>query len=119
MLIHIYVEFSFFNLELEEWITYIDIGSEQIKPGMNEGDATKSAVTDGLKKIASRLGIASDLYNGLITWDKQKQAIIVPDHYYAYYEQKGWPSPKKINTPPQLPSPTSTTSVSFRHSITS
>lgn len=53
---------------------------------MNEGDATKSAITDGMKKCASRLGIASDLYKGLITWDKQKQCIQVPEHYYSYYE---------------------------------
>ncbi|MHA7965810.1 Rad52/Rad22 family DNA repair protein [Paenibacillus sp. CAU 1782] len=48
--VKIYVRFSFYNSELQEWITFIDTGSEQIKPGMNEGDATKSAITDGMKK---------------------------------------------------------------------
>lgn len=69
--VKIYVEFSFYNNELKEWITFIDAGSEQIKAGMNEGDATKSAITDGMKKCASRLGVASDLYKGLISWDNR------------------------------------------------
>jgi hypothetical protein len=42
--VKMYVRFSFFNSELQEWITFIDVGSEQIKPGMNEGDATKSVM---------------------------------------------------------------------------
>ncbi|WP_328208402.1 hypothetical protein [Brevibacillus laterosporus] len=88
--IKIYVEFSFYNHELQEWITLIDVGSEQIKTGMNEGDATKSAITDGMKKCASRIGVASDLYKGLITWDKQRQQILIPDSYLAYYKQMGW-----------------------------
>lgn len=84
--VKVYVEFSFYNTELKEWITFIDAGSEQIKAGMNEGDATKSAITDGMKKCASRLGIASDLYKGLITWDKQQKCMIVPESYQAYYQ---------------------------------
>lgn len=88
--IKIYVEFSFYNHDLKEWITLIDVGSEQIKPGMNEGDATKSAITDGMKKCASRIGVASDLYKGLITWDKQKQMIVIPESYRRHYEQMGW-----------------------------
>jgi|GEM_PF-6125469 len=94
--VKIYVEFSFYNPDLKEWITFIDAGSEQVKPGMNEGDATKSAITDGMKKCASRLGVASDIYNGLITWDKQAQMIVLPESYQDYYEQKGWVTPKKI-----------------------
>jgi hypothetical protein len=90
--VKIYVEFSFFNPDLKEWVTFIDVGSEQVKSGMNEGDATKSAITDGMKKCASRIGVASDLYKGLITWDKQKQAIVVPEHYHAYYQEQGWES---------------------------
>ena len=84
--VKIYVEFSFYNLELNEWITLIDVGSEQVA-GMNEGDATKSAITDGMKKCASRIGVASDLYKCLISWDKQ-QMIIVPTHYKNYYEKE-------------------------------
>lgn len=85
--IKIYVEFSFYNPELKEWITLIDVGSEQIKSGMNEGDATKSAITDGMKKCASRIGVASDLYKGLITWSNQQQMVVVPAHYKDYYEK--------------------------------
>lgn len=51
--IKIYVEFSFYNLDLQEWNTLIDVGSEQIKAGMNKGGATKSAITDGTEKCAS------------------------------------------------------------------
>jgi hypothetical protein len=87
MRIKIYVEFSFYNSELKEWITLIDVGSEQIKLGMNEGDATKSAITDGMKKCASRIGVASDLYKGLITWSSQQQMVIVPAYYKEYYEK--------------------------------
>lgn len=88
--VKMYVQFSFFNIELREWITFVDVGSEQVKPGMNEGDATKSAITDGMKKCASRIGVASDLYKGLIKWDKQQQVIVMPDHYDLYYEERGW-----------------------------
>lgn len=94
--IKIYVEFSFYNLDLQEWITLIDVGSEQVKAGMNEGDATKSAITDGMKKCASRIGVASDLYKGLINWDKQRQQIVIPDSYLAYYKQMGWLQQEKI-----------------------
>lgn len=86
----IYVEFSLYNSDLGEWITFLDVGSEQVKSGMNEGDATKSAITDGMKKCASRIGVASDLYKGLISWDKQHQLIIVPNHYFNYYDEMGW-----------------------------
>ncbi|MCM3700331.1 Rad52/Rad22 family DNA repair protein [Paenibacillus macerans] len=88
--VKIYVQFSFFNADLQEWITFIDVGSEQIKAGMNEGDATKSAITDGMKKCASRIGVASDLYKGMIRWDKQQQTILLPDHYQHYYQERGW-----------------------------
>jgi hypothetical protein len=40
-----YLQFSFYNIELQEWVNFIDAGSEQIKPGM--------------KKRASRIGVAS------------------------------------------------------------
>lgn len=88
--VKIYVQFSFYNAELREWVTFTDVGSEQIKAGMHEGDATKSAITDGMKKCASRIGVASDLYKGMIRWDKQRQTILVPDHYQQYYQNKGW-----------------------------
>lgn len=102
--VKMYVRFSFFNNELGEWITFVDAGSEQIKPGMNEGDATKSAITDGMKKCASRIGVASDLYNGKIIWDKQRQMFIVPDHYQHYYETRGWIDKLNITSKEQVPS---------------
>jgi hypothetical protein len=105
--VKIYVEFSFYNPDLKEWITFIDCGSEAVKPGMNEGDATKSAITDGMKKCASRLGVANDIYHGLISWDKQAQMIVLPETYQDYYEQKGWATPNKI-TPPSSHLPSST-----------
>ncbi|WP_028550001.1 Rad52/Rad22 family DNA repair protein [Paenibacillus sp. UNC451MF] len=101
--VKMYVRFSFFNSELQEWITFIDSGSEQIKPGMHEGDATKSAITDGMKKCASRIGVGSDLYKGKITWDKQRQSIIVPENYEQYYRDKGWESKSTIPSQPQSP----------------
>jgi len=97
--VKIYIQFSFYNMELQEWITFIDTSSEQVKPGMNEGDATKSAITDGMKKCASRIGVASDLYKGKVTWDKQRNAIVVPDHYEKYYLERGWSS-KPSSSPP-------------------
>jgi hypothetical protein len=87
--IKIFVRFSFYNDDLKEWISFVDVGSEQIKPGMHEGDATKSAITDGMKKCASRLGVGSDVYKGLITWDKQEKRIVIPNHYQLYYENNG------------------------------
>ncbi len=99
--VKMYVRFSFFNSELQEWITFIDSGSEQIKPGMHEGDATKSAITDGMKKCASRIGVGSDLYKGKITWDKQRQAIIVPEQYEQYYRDKGWMAKTTASSQPQ------------------
>lgn len=100
--VKMYVRFCFFNSELQEWITFIDVGSEQIKPGMNEGDATKSAITDGMKKCASRIGVGSDLYKGKIMWDKQRQAIIVPEHYEQYYRKRG-ESKTTLSSQPQSP----------------
>ncbi|MGN9168425.1 hypothetical protein DX902_00020 [Paenibacillus jamilae] len=98
--VKIFVRFSFFNSELQEWVHFIDVGSEQVKPGMNEGDATKSAITDAMKKCASRIGVGSDLYNGKITWDKQRLAIIFPEHYAEYYQEQGWETLKLHTTPP-------------------
>lgn len=97
--VKIFVEFSFYNQDLKEWIIFIDTGSEQIKPGMHEGDATKSAITDGMKKCASRIGVASDLYNQLVTWDKQTQRIVVPEWYQQYFVQMGWVTTPLATTP--------------------
>lgn len=109
--IKMYVEFSLYNPELKEWITFIDVGSEQVKPGMNEGDATKSAITDGMKKCASRIGVASDLYKGLITWDKQTQRIVVPDSYYDYYLEKGWIDTLPASSETKMTKPSPATNV--------
>ncbi|WP_427180041.1 hypothetical protein [Paenibacillus sp. TC-CSREp1] len=74
---------------------------------MNEGDATKSAITDGMKKCASRIGVGSDLYKGMITWDKKQQAIIVPQHYDPYYQEQGWGLPKMQRSTPSSSNQTS------------
>lgn len=50
-----------------------------------------------MKKCAYRIGVASDLYKGMIKWDKQRQAIIVPDHYQPYYQDKGWAAKQQIS----------------------
>ena len=84
--VKIFVRFSFYNVDVKEWISFVDVGSEQIKPGMHEGDATKSAITDGMKKCASRLGVGSDVYKGLVSWDKQAKRIVIPAQYVSYYE---------------------------------
>lgn len=103
--IKIFVEFSIYNQELKEWITFVDAGSEQIKSGMNSGDATKSAITDGMKKCASRIGVASDLYNGLINYDKNFKKVIIPESYKEYYEKMEWEWP---NNNPGLKKPSTT-----------
>ncbi|MHA7965809.1 hypothetical protein ACX93W_16945 [Paenibacillus sp. CAU 1782] len=36
----------------------------------------------------------------MITWDKQRQAIIVPEHYAKYYQEQGWETSKMYITPP-------------------
>lgn len=82
------VNFKFYNKDLGEWITFTDAGSQELNRRMGEGDGTKSAITDGLKKCASRIGVASDLYKGLVTAKNKK--VILPDSYKEYYQEKNW-----------------------------
>ena len=89
------VEFSFYNKELEQWITFTDAGSQDLNKRMGHGDGTKSAITDGMKKCASRIGVASDLYKGKIGVKKDPKApmggwVVLPVSYKEYYEEKGW-----------------------------
>lgn len=79
------VKFSFYNRDLKEWVTFIDAGSQDLNARMWEGDAIKSAITDGMKKCASRIGVASDLYRGLIEFRNGK--IVFPDSYYEYWKE--------------------------------
>lgn len=83
------VKFSFFNKETGEWINLVDAGSQDMNKMMEEGDATKSAITDGLKKCASRIGVASDLYKGEFQITKDNK-VLLPARYKKYYEEKGW-----------------------------
>lgn len=89
--VKVLVEFSFYNKEIKEWITFVDAGSQDLNAQMWEGDATKSAITDGMKKCASRISVASDVYKGLIKAVNGK--VVLPEHYRKYYEEKGWPWP--------------------------
>lgn len=86
--INVLVEFSFYNKDLKEWITFTDAGSQDLNKKMGKGDGTKSAITDALKKCASRIGVASDLYKGMIT--QRSGTVILPASYKEYYESKGW-----------------------------
>ncbi|WP_427340909.1 Rad52/Rad22 family DNA repair protein [Caloranaerobacter sp. DY30410] len=94
--VKVLVEFSFYNKELKEWIVFVDAGSQDLNAQMWEGDATKSAITDGMKKCASRIGVASDVYKGLIKAVNGK--VVLPEHYRKYYEEKGWPWPNTTQT---------------------
>ncbi len=82
------VKFSFYNKETKEWISFVDAGSQDMNRRMEEGDAAKAAITDGLKKCASRLGVASDLYKGEFQVVNNK--VILPTKYKEYYKEKGW-----------------------------
>lgn len=82
------VKFSFYNKELNEWVSFVDAGSQDMNRRMEEGDATKSAITDGLKKCASRIGVASDLYMGKFA--ARGKMVLLPASYKEYYKQRGW-----------------------------
>lgn len=82
------VNFQFYNSELKQWISFVDAGSQDLNKRMGKGDAIKSAITDGMKKCASRIGVASDVYKGKIK--AYKGRVILPENYRAYYEEKGW-----------------------------
>jgi hypothetical protein len=94
------VEFRFYNKEIQQWVIFEDAGSQKMNARMLAPDATKSAITDGLKKCASRIGVASDLYAGRITTDSSG-TVILPWTYREYYDNKGWtdgkfePAPRK------------------------
>jgi hypothetical protein len=58
----------------DRWVTREDIGSESDQP--DEGDRTKAAVSDSLKRAAVQLGIGRYLYNldlGWLPWDQSKR----------------------------------------------
>ena len=84
--VRVLLEFSFYNNDLKEWITFVDSGCQDLNQKMLEGDAIKSAITDAMKKCASRIGVASDLYKGLIKHENNK--IIFPDSYYEFWGEQ-------------------------------
>lgn len=108
-MITLLVNFQFYNKDLKEWVKFTDAGSQDLNIKMTEGDGTKAAITDGMKKCASRIGVASDLYKGLIKSQKDPKHpdggyAILPESYKTFYETKGWKWPTyktPVNTPPQ------------------
>jgi hypothetical protein len=95
------VKLSIWNKDINEWVSFIDSGSQKMNPKMQESDATKAAITDGMKKCASRLGVASDLYAGRISAD-ESGTITLPYEYKAYYAEKGWTNKGKFGPAPKL-----------------
>ena len=87
--LNLLIKFSIWNKEIQDWVTFIDSGSQKMNPKMQESDATKSAITDGMKKCASRIGVASDLYAGRISADSNGK-VILPYSYKDYYMRMGW-----------------------------
>lgn len=85
---YLLVKFSFYNEDLKEWIEFIDAGTQELNKRMGHGDSTKSAITDGMKKCASRIGVASDVYKGLLK--SNNKTVILPEKYKAYYQEQGW-----------------------------
>lgn len=75
-------------------------------------DSKKKALSDALKKCASLLGVASDVYRGRLsvvrkdsfdykrvldqfnlngsTKQFKEGIVLLPDHYQAYYQERGW-----------------------------
>jgi len=104
------VELGFYNKELKEWVKIIDAGSQDMNRKMEEGDAIKSSNADGLKKCASAIGLASDLYKGLIAGAKDARHPkggypVLPDSYKPYYEKQGWEWPKRASQGNGKPAP--------------
>lgn len=96
------IRFSFWNNDIHEWVSFVDSGSQKMNPKMQESDATKASITDGMKKCASRLGVASDLYAGRISANDQG-ILTLPYEYKAYYAEKGWANKGFFAPSPKLP----------------
>lgn len=63
----------------EEWITKMDVGGQSEQP--DEGDRTKAAVSDALKRAAVKFGVGRYLYSLPAQWadfDPQKRRFVKP-----------------------------------------
>jgi hypothetical protein len=107
-----------YDEEGKRWITRTQYGNDVMKIHRDETqpkaqaieDAKKSAISDALKKCASWIGVASDVYQGKISAirssdsryypilrkyglsnDQFKNGIpVLPDSYKEYYKQQDW-----------------------------
>ncbi|MBP1931792.1 Rad52/Rad22 family DNA repair protein [Ammoniphilus resinae] len=109
-----------FNPETQQWITRKQYGNDTMTIHRDETvprpqaieDAKKSAVSDALKKTASWIGVAADVYQGKLkavnAKDRRYHSILakfglnghefqykngvvfLPDSYRSYFDEKGW-----------------------------
>lgn len=86
--LNLLIEFSFYNEEIKEWITFEDAGSQDLNDKMGKSDAINSAITKAIKKCASKIGVGADLYKSLI--EVRSKQIILPNEYKEYYSKMGW-----------------------------
>lgn len=114
-------ELRVYDADRDRWVSRRQYGNdtmtikrdETTPTGQAFEDAKKSAITDSLKKCASWIGVASDVYsNRLYAISKRKSesayqtalqhfnlrreeyengVVVLPDSYREYYESKKWP----------------------------
>lgn len=118
--VSILAELRIFDVDRERWVTRRQYGNDTMTIKRDETeptgqafeDAKKSALTDALKKCASWIGVASDVYSsrlsaitrkknepayttvlnhfGLNRQDYDNGVVVLPDSYKGYYEENGW-----------------------------
>ncbi|MFC5449136.1 Rad52/Rad22 family DNA repair protein [Paenibacillus aestuarii] len=115
---------SVYDASKDRWISRTQYGNDTMTILQGEQqpraqaieDAKKSAISDSLKKCASWLGCASDVFKGKVkcikahkndrsdnplymaliqnfglnSFDYKYGLVILPDSYKAYYEEQGW-----------------------------
>jgi hypothetical protein len=77
---------------VNNWVTKSDVGAQSDQPDL--GDRLKSAVSDGLKRAAVKLGVAAYLYSlptQWMDWDPQKKQIIGTPRLPAWAMPKARP----------------------------
>lgn len=97
----------------KKWVSKMDVGSPSEQP--DEGDRTKAAVSDSLKRVAVKFGIARYLYRLPLQWcdyDPVKKKIINPPkltgNQVTPTKSNQQPIPSK-ETEKSSPSPNTTT----------
>lgn len=86
----------------DEWITKTDVGSPSEQP--DEGDRTKAAVSDALKRAAVKYGVGRYLYRLPLQWvpfDAQKKRIVNTPQLPAWAIPKSNGQPEKPAEPAQ------------------